>query len=172
MCFAFLLCTLSDTNILILQTLQTNNIRVLSYRWALTWLQFVLNALFRGTQFLIRTVNAISYAKGCFLIRLSRKWVHFWFSDISQWVWIFYDQTIWAYPSNLCDAGNFSFTERFAVKYAGAAAMYMVSKKLKKKYNITDERASLYDAANTWVEALDGRDFLGILFIHCWQKKR
>ncbi|WVZ84263.1 hypothetical protein U9M48_031314 [Paspalum notatum var. saurae] len=57
--------------------------------------------------------------------------------------------------------GNFSFTERFAVKYAGAAAMYMVSKKLKKKYNITDERASLYDAANTWVEALNGRDFLG-----------
>ncbi|XP_025819840.1 prostaglandin E synthase 2 isoform X3 [Panicum hallii] len=56
--------------------------------------------------------------------------------------------------------GNFSFTERFAVKYAGAAAMYMVSKKLKKKYNITDERASLYDAANTWVEALNGREFL------------
>ncbi|XP_062184746.1 uncharacterized protein LOC133888490 [Phragmites australis] len=57
--------------------------------------------------------------------------------------------------------GNFSFTERFAVKYAGAAAMYMVSKKLKKKYNITDERSSLYDAANTWIEALNGRDFLG-----------
>jgi len=67
---------------------------------------------------------------------------------------------------NLCYAGNFSFTERFAVKYAGAAAMYMVSKKLKKKYNITDERASLYDAANTWIEALNGREFLGILFIH------
>ncbi|KAG8052595.1 hypothetical protein GUJ93_ZPchr0001g29244 [Zizania palustris] len=57
--------------------------------------------------------------------------------------------------------GNFSFTERFAVKYAGAAAMYVVSKKLKKKYNITDERASLYGSANTWTEALDGRDFLG-----------
>uniref|UniRef100_A0A0E0KNC2 Prostaglandin E synthase 2 n=1 Tax=Oryza punctata TaxID=4537 RepID=A0A0E0KNC2_ORYPU len=57
--------------------------------------------------------------------------------------------------------GNFSFTERFAVKYAGAAAMYMVSKKLKKKYNITDARASLYDAANTWMGALNGRDFLG-----------
>ncbi|KAG2589509.1 prostaglandin E synthase 2-like [Panicum virgatum] len=57
--------------------------------------------------------------------------------------------------------GNFSFTERFAVKYAGAAVMYMVSKKLKKKYNMTDERASLYDAANTWVQALNGRDFLG-----------
>jgi microsomal prostaglandin-E synthase 2 len=52
------------------------------------------------------------------------------------------------------------------VKYAGAAAMYFVSKKLKKKYNITDERASLYDAANTWTEALNGRNFLGTLFIH------
>ncbi|CAL9752228.1 unnamed protein product [Musa acuminata subsp. burmannicoides] len=57
--------------------------------------------------------------------------------------------------------GNFSMTERFTVKYAGAAIMYMVSKKLKKKYNITDERAALYEAAQTWTTALDGRDFLG-----------
>lgn len=48
------------------------------------------------------------------------------------------------------------------MKYAGAAIMYMVSKKLKKKYNITDERAALYDAVQTWTTALDGRDFLGI----------
>lgn len=41
--------------------------------------------------------------------------------------------------------------------------MYFVSKKLKKKYNITDERASLYEAAETWVEALNGREFLGML---------
>jgi microsomal prostaglandin-E synthase 2 len=57
--------------------------------------------------------------------------------------------------------GNFSTYEKYSVKYAGAAAMYFVSKKLKKKYNITDERASLYDAAETWVKALDGRDYLG-----------
>lgn len=57
--------------------------------------------------------------------------------------------------------GNFSFMERATAKYAGAVAMYFVSKKLKKKYNITDERASLYEAANTWVEALNGREFLG-----------
>ncbi|XP_076888343.1 uncharacterized protein LOC143538744 [Bidens hawaiensis] len=57
--------------------------------------------------------------------------------------------------------GNFSFTEKYTVKYAGAAAMYFVSKKLKKKYNITDERTALYEAAETWVDALDGRDFLG-----------
>ncbi|KAF3437176.1 hypothetical protein FNV43_RR19929 [Rhamnella rubrinervis] len=57
--------------------------------------------------------------------------------------------------------GNFSFTERISVKYAGAAAMYFVSKKLKKKYNITDERAALYEAAEAWVEGLKGREFLG-----------
>ncbi|KAL6962986.1 prostaglandin-E synthase, partial [Sarracenia purpurea var. burkii] len=57
--------------------------------------------------------------------------------------------------------GNFSFTEKLTVKYAGAAAMYFVSKNLKKKYNITDERAALYESAETWVDALNGRDFLG-----------
>ncbi|GAV56714.1 GST_C domain-containing protein/GST_N_3 domain-containing protein [Cephalotus follicularis] len=57
--------------------------------------------------------------------------------------------------------GNFSFTERLVAKYAGAAAMYFVSKKLKKKYNITDERKALYDAAETWVDALNGRQYLG-----------
>ncbi|KAL8130686.1 hypothetical protein V2J09_019841 [Rumex salicifolius] len=57
--------------------------------------------------------------------------------------------------------GNFSFMEKITAKYAGATAMYFVSKKLKKKYNITDERGALYEAAETWVEALNGRDFLG-----------
>lgn len=60
--------------------------------------------------------------------------------------------------------GNFGFAEKITVKYAGAAAMYFVSKKLKKKYNITDERAALYEAAETWVDALAGRDFLGMYF--------
>lgn len=39
--------------------------------------------------------------------------------------------------------------------------MYFISKKLKKKYNISDERTALYEAAETWVDALNGRDFLG-----------
>ena len=44
--------------------------------------------------------------------------------------------------------------------------MYFVSKKLKKKYNITDERAALYEAADTWVDALKGRNFLGSFNSH------
>lgn len=43
--------------------------------------------------------------------------------------------------------------------------MYFVAKKLKKRYNITDERTSLYEAAETWVDALDGREFLGQFFL-------
>ncbi|KAL1343962.1 hypothetical protein HN51_017877 [Arachis hypogaea] len=57
--------------------------------------------------------------------------------------------------------GNFSLSERLVAKYGGAAAMYFVSKKLKKKHNITDERAALYGAAEQWVDALKGRKFLG-----------
>lgn len=65
--------------------------------------------------------------------------------------------------------GNFSFTERLVAKYAGATAMYFVSKKLKKRHNITDERAALYGAAETWVDALKGRQYLGqCFFFHQW----
>lgn len=60
-------------------------------------------------------------------------------------------------------AGNFSFSERIIAKYGGAAAMYFVSKKLKKRHNITDERAALYEAVETWVDALKGRQFLGLI---------
>jgi hypothetical protein len=41
-----------------------------------------------------------------------------------------------------------------------------VSKKLKREYNITDDCTCLYDASNTWMEALKRRNLLGILFIH------
>ncbi|XP_057516102.1 uncharacterized protein LOC130797514 [Amaranthus tricolor] len=61
----------------------------------------------------------------------------------------------------IANHGNFGFMERIMAKYAGATAMYFVSKKLKKKYNITDERESLYQAAETWVDALKDRPFLG-----------
>ncbi|GJY29457.1 prostaglandin E synthase 2 [Tanacetum coccineum] len=56
---------------------------------------------------------------------------------------------------------NFSFTERLVAKYGGPAAMYFVSKKLKKRHNVTDERKALYEAAETWVDALKGRQYLG-----------
>lgn len=39
--------------------------------------------------------------------------------------------------------------------------MYLDSKKLKEKHNIGDERAALYEAAETWVDALNDGPFLG-----------
>jgi microsomal prostaglandin-E synthase 2 len=61
----------------------------------------------------------------------------------------------------LTTSGNFSTMERATGKYFGAAAMYVIGKRLKKRHHIVDERASLYDAADEWVKALDGRQFLG-----------
>ncbi|KAG0563365.1 hypothetical protein M758_8G024100 [Ceratodon purpureus] len=61
----------------------------------------------------------------------------------------------------LTTSGNFSTMERATGKYFGAAAMYVIGKRLKKRHNIGDERQALYDAAEEWVEALNGRQFMG-----------
>lgn len=47
----------------------------------------------------------------------------------------------------LGSTNNFGFMENNTVKCVGAAAIYFVSKNLKKRYNIIDERVSLYEAA-------------------------
>eukprot|EP00186_Timspurckia_oligopyrenoides_P000154 CAMPEP_0182446514 /NCGR_PEP_ID=MMETSP1172-20130603/4255_1 /TAXON_ID=708627 /ORGANISM="Timspurckia oligopyrenoides, Strain CCMP3278" /LENGTH=98 /DNA_ID=CAMNT_0024642459 /DNA_START=159 /DNA_END=455 /DNA_ORIENTATION=- len=39
--------------------------------------------------------------------------------------------------------------------------MYFVSKKLKKKYNIDDEREALYEAVNSFIDAVGDKAFLG-----------
>lgn len=58
--------------------------------------------------------------------------------------------------------GNFGGMTRVLSKYTGALAMYLVSKKLKKKYNIEEERPALYDAANEWMTAVgQDRPFMG-----------
>jgi len=62
-------------------------------------------------------------------------------------------------------AGNFSMMERVTGKYIGATAMFFIGKRLKKRHNITDERASLYEAAEEWVKALDNRTFMGKQFL-------
>ncbi|CAM6089798.1 unnamed protein product [Calypogeia fissa] len=61
----------------------------------------------------------------------------------------------------IAESGNFSTTERVTAKYFGAAAMYFISKRLKKRHNIGDERQDLYEAAECWVKALNGRKFMG-----------
>ncbi|CAD5234654.1 unnamed protein product [Bursaphelenchus xylophilus] len=57
---------------------------------------------------------------------------------------------------------NFPAWERYLAVYMGAAAMFAISKKLKKRHNIVDERKAILDACNDFLKA-KGRDrqFLG-----------
>uniref|UniRef100_H3GNW4 Prostaglandin E synthase 2 n=2 Tax=Phytophthora ramorum TaxID=164328 RepID=H3GNW4_PHYRM len=58
--------------------------------------------------------------------------------------------------------GKFTPMERRMSKYAGAVIMYLIAKRSKKKYNIDDERQTLYSALDSWVDAIGGkRPFLG-----------
>ncbi len=62
----------------------------------------------------------------------------------------------------ISSVGNFSRFERVAAKYIGAVSMFLISKKLKKRYKLKEDvRESLYDACNEWSEAVGGRRFMG-----------
>ena len=58
---------------------------------------------------------------------------------------------------------NFSNWERVTVINVGAMAMYLVSKKLKKKYGLKDDvRQSFYDSCNYWLKGIGpNRPFMG-----------
>ena len=58
----------------------------------------------------------------------------------------------------------FSTWERYLVVYFGAAVMWLLSKRLKKRHNLKDDvRQSLYDQCNFWMKALakKGTPFIG-----------
>lgn len=58
----------------------------------------------------------------------------------------------------------FSTWERQAVIYVGAAVMYMIGKRLKKRHNILDDaRQSLYNEVNFFLKAIEnkGTQFIG-----------
>ncbi|KAM8934277.1 prostaglandin E synthase 2 [Pelodytes ibericus] len=59
--------------------------------------------------------------------------------------------------------GNFGAVEGLFGKYIGAVAMYIIGKRLKKRYEMQDDvRDDLYRAANKWVDAIGPhRLFLG-----------
>ncbi|ETV68958.1 hypothetical protein, variant [Aphanomyces astaci] len=56
--------------------------------------------------------------------------------------------------------GNFTAWERRVSLYTGAAAMYVISKRLKKKYGFDDERLALYEVTNGWVHY--------IMYLYIW----
>ncbi len=61
----------------------------------------------------------------------------------------------------IAENSKFSAWERASIKYAGAVAMYLVARKKKTAYGITDERAELGELLKEWTSALSGREFMG-----------
>nr|XP_006821295.1 PREDICTED: prostaglandin E synthase 2-like [Saccoglossus kowalevskii] len=63
----------------------------------------------------------------------------------------------------ISETGKFSTVEKYIAKYVGAAAMYFISKLLKRKWNLKDDvRQSLYEEADKWMQAVGpDRDFMG-----------
>eukprot|EP00177_Eucheuma_denticulatum_P007434 GFKZ01013531.1.p1 GENE.GFKZ01013531.1~~GFKZ01013531.1.p1 ORF type:complete len:319 (+),score=48.14 GFKZ01013531.1:239-1195(+) len=63
----------------------------------------------------------------------------------------------------ITDNAKFSAWQRGTIRYSGAAAMYMVGRKLKKKYGIEDERGEFASALGDWMEAVreQGGTFFG-----------
>lgn len=69
-----------------------------------------------------------------------------WFSDVGEW------------------EKNFPTWERKLIIYVGASAMYLIGKRLKKKYNLKDDvRESLFDECNYWAKAVSAKNtmFMG-----------
>lgn len=63
-----------------------------------------------------------------------------WFSDVGQW------------------SEHFPSWERNLMVYVGAAAMWAISKRLKKRHNLTDDvRSHIYDACDLWTNELKQR---------------
>lgn len=63
----------------------------------------------------------------------------------------------------IADNAKFSAWQRGTIRYSGAAAMYFVARKLKKKYGIEDERLAMGEALREWTEAIKeaGGKYLG-----------
>lgn len=62
----------------------------------------------------------------------------------------------------IAEQGNFGWVSREAARLVGATMMWGISGKLKKKYGVEgDVREVLYQSADEWVDALQGRPFMG-----------
>ncbi|KAK1786852.1 hypothetical protein P4O66_017232 [Electrophorus voltai] len=58
--------------------------------------------------------------------------------------------------------GKFGTFEGFFAKYFGAAAMWIISKRLRNRHNLHDDvRQDLYKAVNEWIAAIGKKKFMG-----------
>lgn len=60
----------------------------------------------------------------------------------------------------ISDVPTFGAGSKAANRLAGSVAMWLANGKLKKKYNITDERKQLLDTVNRWTDAVGDGPFL------------
>lgn len=58
------------------------------------------------------------------------------------------------------DVKNWSWIQKVFIQYAGAAGMVVANGKIKKKYNIVDERKELQERIDVWLDAIKGKKFL------------
>lgn len=56
---------------------------------------------------------------------------------------------------------HFSFLDKLSNQWVGATAMWAAQGKIKKKYNIADERTALFDALQRWTREVGEKPFLG-----------
>jgi microsomal prostaglandin-E synthase 2 len=62
----------------------------------------------------------------------------------------------------ITEHSNFGAVSGAVTKYAGAAAMFAIGKRLKRKYGFEDERAALYSAVTQWLtHGVGGKAFAG-----------
>jgi microsomal prostaglandin-E synthase 2 len=61
----------------------------------------------------------------------------------------------------ISDMNSFSWLQRVTGKYAGSVAMFAVSKKLKKRHGIVDEREEIYACAREWANEVGDKPFHG-----------
>ncbi|CAD6194281.1 unnamed protein product [Caenorhabditis auriculariae] len=94
-----------------------------------------------------------------------REWVDTWFIHlISPNVYRTWDESLETFKwfEQIGDwHRTFPAWERVLAVYIGALAMFALSKRLKKRHGIDDERQAMNDACEKWVEALGSRPFMG-----------
>jgi microsomal prostaglandin-E synthase 2 len=57
----------------------------------------------------------------------------------------------------IVDNAKFTAWQRMSIRYSGAAAMYFVGRKIKKKHHIDEPRQAMYDAINKWTDAVEAQ---------------
>lgn len=89
--------------------------------------------------------------------KIWRKWVdHKFVHTIPPNIYRTRDEAVAAFEY-ISDMNQFSYLQKQASKYLGSSVMYIVSKRLKDKYKIDDERAAIYECGNEWTGEVQAR---------------